>query len=100
MSAAARWALVKQTILSSVMLAVMLTVFCVSAGGFRVQRLWLFAGIAFIYFLGSNVALYRLNPELLVHRLKIRWRGSKTWDEVLVRASNISHVTRILRFSF
>ena len=90
MGAAARWALVKQTILSSVMLAVMLMVFCVSAGSFRVQRLWLFAGIAFIYFLGSNVALYRLNPELLVQRLKIRRRGSKTWDEVLVRASNLS----------
>ncbi len=90
MGAAARLVLVKQTILSSVMLAVMLTVFCVSAGDFRFQRLWLFAGMAFIYFLGSNVALYRLNPELLVQRLKVRRRGSKTWDEVLVRASNLS----------
>jgi uncharacterized membrane protein len=57
MGAAARWALVKQTILSSVMLAIMLTVFCVSAGSFRFPRLWLFAGMTFIYFLGSNVAL-------------------------------------------
>jgi len=90
MSAAARLTLVKQTMLSSVMLVMMLTVFCVSVGGFRFPRLWFFAGMAFIYFLGSNVVLYKTNPELLVQRLKIRRSGSKTWDEVLVRASNLS----------
>jgi protein-S-isoprenylcysteine O-methyltransferase Ste14 len=90
MGSTAIMALVKQTILSSFMLSIMLTVFCVSAGSFHIQRLWLFAGIAFIYFLGSNIALYKLNPGLLIQRLKIRRKGSKTWDEVLVRVSNLS----------
>jgi len=73
-----------------VMLAIMLIIFCVSAGSFGIKRLWLFATIAFIYFLGSNITLYKLNPELLIQRLKIRRKGSKTWDEILVRASNLS----------
>jgi len=90
MSSTAKLALIKQTILSSVMLVIMLIIFCVSAGSFRIKRLWLFAAIAFIYFLGSNITLYKLNPELLIQRLKIRRKGSKTWDEILVRASILS----------
>ncbi len=32
---------------------------------------------------------YRLNPELLVARFKIRREGSRLWDEVLMRLSNL-----------
>jgi protein-S-isoprenylcysteine O-methyltransferase Ste14 len=37
----------------------------------------------------STTALYKLNPELLVQRLKRKREGSKLWDEVLVRATNL-----------
>lgn len=89
MSSTARIALVKQTIISSVLLSVMLILFGVSAGSLYIPRLWMFAGIVFIYFLGSNILLYKLNPELLIQRLKLRRKGSKTWDEALVRVSNL-----------
>ena len=49
MSSEVRLALVKQTLLSTVMLAVMLAVFWVAAGRYHIRRLWLFAGVSFIY---------------------------------------------------
>ncbi len=32
---------------------------------------------------------YKLNPELLVQRLRMRREGSKTWDDTLMRVSNL-----------
>ena len=86
----ARNALVKQTVLSSVMVGVMMGVFYASAGRRDIPRSWFLFSVIFIYLVASNLALHRYNPELLIQRLKIRRKGSKTWDEVLMRVSNLT----------
>ena len=86
----ARNAAVKQTMLSTVILGIMMAIFYASAGRTDIPRSWFLFGVAFIYFVASNIALYKYNPGLLIQRLKIRREGSKTWDEVLVRVSNLS----------
>lgn len=90
MTLEAKQALIKQSVLSSVMLGIMMTIFYISAGHTDIPRSWLFICITFIYFIASNIALYKYNPELLIQRLKIRRKGSKTWDEVLVRVTNLT----------
>jgi protein-S-isoprenylcysteine O-methyltransferase Ste14 len=65
-------------------------VFFASAGRFDLPRAWMFFGAVFIYMILSTVALYRYSPELLVQRLQLRREGSKTWDEVLMRACNLT----------
>ena len=82
-------AVVKQIVLSSVMMGVMMAVFFASAGRRDLPRAWLFFGAAFVYFVASTLALYRFNPELLIARLTLRREGSKTWDEILMRAANL-----------
>ena len=82
-------AVVKQIVLSSVMMGVMMAVFFASAGRRDIPRAWLFFGAAFVYFVASTLALYRFNPELLIARLTLRREGSKTWDEILMRAANL-----------
>ncbi len=72
------------------MLAIMMVVFYVSAGRTDIPRSWFLFGVVFVYLVASNLALYRYNPELLIQRLKIRREGSKTWDEILVRISNLT----------
>jgi protein-S-isoprenylcysteine O-methyltransferase Ste14 len=67
-----------------------MVVFYVSAGRINISRSWLLFGFTFIYFVASNLVLLRYNPGLLIQRLKIRREGSKMWDEVLVRASNLT----------
>ena len=91
----ARNALIKQTIVSTIMLGVMMAVFYASAGHTNIPRARIFFIITFIYFVASNIALYKLNPELLIQRLKVRREGSKTWDEILVRVSNLTAMTLI-----
>ena len=86
----ARNALVKQTVLSSVMVGVMMGVFYASAGRRDIPRSWFLFIVVFIYLVASNLALHRYNPELLIQRLKIKRKGSKTWDEVLMRVSNLT----------
>jgi protein-S-isoprenylcysteine O-methyltransferase Ste14 len=86
----ARKAVVKQTMLSTAILGIMMAIFYASAGRTDIPRSWFLFGVAFIYFVVSNLALYRYNPSLLIQRLKIRREGSKTWDEVLVRVSNLT----------
>ena len=86
----ARNAAIKQTMLSTAMLAIMMTVFYASAGRTDIPRSWFLFCVAFVYFVASNLALYRYNPGLLIQRLKLSRKGSKTWDEVLVRVSNLT----------
>ena len=86
----ARSAVVKQIVVSCIMLGLMMAVFFASAGRRDIPRAWLFFGAAFIYFVGSTLAIYRYNPELLVARLRVRREGSKTWDEVLMRVANLT----------
>ena len=85
-----RQAFFKQSLLSTVLLGVMMTIFYVSAGRTDIPRSYLFIVVTFIHFIGSNLALYRYDPELLIQRLKIRRKGSKTWDEILMRVSNLT----------
>lgn len=82
-------AVVKQIVVSTVMMGVMMAVFFASAGRRDIPRAWLFFGAAFVYFVASTLALYRFNPELLIARLTLRREGSKTWDEILMRAANL-----------
>lgn len=86
----ARNAAIKQTMLSTAILGIMMAIFYVSAGRTDIPRSWFLFIVAFIYFVANNLALYRYNPGLLIQRLKIRREGSKTWDEVLMRASNLT----------
>jgi len=86
----ARRAVVKQIVLSTVLMGVMMAVFFASAGRRDIPRAWLFFGAAFVYFVASTLALYRYNPELLIERLTLRREGSKTWDEILMRAANLT----------
>ena len=86
----ARNAAIKQTMLSTAMLAIMMAVFYASAGRTDIPRSWFLFCVAFVYFVASNLALYRYNPGLLIQRLKLSRKGSKTWDEVLMRVSNLT----------
>jgi len=85
-----RNAAIKQTMLSTAMLAIMMAVFYASAGRTGIPRSWFLFCAAFVYFVASSLALYMYNPGLLIQRLKIRRAGSKTWDEVLVRINNLT----------
>ena len=77
-------------IVSTVMQALMMTIFYVSAGRTDIPRSWILFSIVFVYLVASNLVLYRFNPELLIQRLKIKREGSKTWDEALMRLSNLT----------
>jgi len=65
-------------------------VFYASAGHTDIPRSWLLFGVSFVYFVGSALVLARYDPELLVQRLTVRREGSKAWDEVLMRAGNLT----------
>ncbi len=83
-------AVVKQIVVSTVLMGVMMAIFFASAGRRDLPRAWLFFGAAFVYFVTSTLALYRYNPELLIVRLTVRREGSTGWDEVLMRAANLT----------
>jgi protein-S-isoprenylcysteine O-methyltransferase Ste14 len=85
-----RNAVIKQVTVSTVLAAVMMAVFYVSAGRTDIPRSWFLFGVLFVYFVGSALVLARYNPELLAQRLTVRREGSKAWDEVLMRASNLT----------
>ena len=84
-----RRSLIKQIILSCLMLSIQITIFFISAGHFDIPQAWIFFSVTFVYLIVSTVALYKLNPELLVQRLKRKREGSKRWDEILMRVSNL-----------
>jgi protein-S-isoprenylcysteine O-methyltransferase Ste14 len=85
-----RSAVIKQVTVSTVMLTVMMAVFYASAGRTDIPRSWLLFGVSFVHGVGSVFVLARYNPELLAQRLTIRREGSKAWDEVLMRGSNLT----------
>ena len=85
-----RRSLIKQIILSCLMLSIQITIFFISAGHFDIPRAWLFFSVTFVYLIVSTTALFKLNPELLVQRLKRKREGSKLWDEILVRVCNLT----------
>jgi protein-S-isoprenylcysteine O-methyltransferase Ste14 len=85
-----RKSLIKQIILSCLMLSIQITIFFISAGHFDIPRAWIFFSVTFVYLIVSTTALFKLNPELLVQRLKRKREGSKLWDEILVRVCNLT----------
>jgi len=80
---------IKQVLLICVMLSVQIVVFIVSAGHANDLRAWFFFSISFLHYSTSTAVQYKLNPELLAQRLRIKREGSKLWDEILMRTSNL-----------
>ena len=85
----------KQLLVSSLMLFIQLVVFLISAGHFPDFRPWVYFGTAFVHYCVSIAVQCKLNPELVVQRLKRKREGSKLWDEVLMRLSNLMVVVAI-----
>jgi len=90
-----RIAAIKQLFVASVMLFVQIIVFFVSADHITDPRPWLFFGLAFAHYSVSTAIQYKLNPQLLVQRLKRKREGSKLWDEILMRVSNLMVIISI-----
>jgi len=72
------------------MLALQIVIFFVSADYVVGPRPWMFFGASFVHYTISTAVQYRLNPGLLVRRLKRKREGSKLWDEILMRVSNLT----------
>jgi len=80
---------IKQLFLICLLLIIQMTIFFISAGHIRLLRPWIFFGASFAQFMVGTAVQYKLNPELLVQRLKRKREGSKRWDEILLRVSNL-----------
>jgi len=85
---AAKVAVIKQLALSSVILFIQIVIYFLAAGYVEV-RPWFFFAASFVHYTISISAQYKLNPELLSARLVVKRNGSKTWDEILMRTSNL-----------
>ena len=81
---------IKSLLLASVMLALQMIIFFISAGHIVGSRPWTFFGASFMHYALSTAVQYKLNPKLLVERLKRKREGSKLWDEILMRISNLT----------
>ncbi len=90
-----RTATIKQFLITSIFLLLQIVIFFVSAGSTIGQRPWIYFITAFIHYSISTAVQYKLNPELLVERLKIKREGSKLWDEILMRVSNLMIIIAI-----
>ncbi len=82
-------AAIKQLFLTSLFLLVQVVVFFVSAGNLIDPRSWPYFVAAFVHYVVSTIVQFKLNPELLVQRLKMKRKRSKLWDEILMRISNL-----------
>ena len=82
-------AAIKQLLLTSIFLFIQIGVFFISSGNLSELRSWFYFVAAFIHYIVSTIVQFKLNPELLVQRLKMKRRGSKLWDEILMRLSNL-----------
>ena len=82
-------AAVKQLFLTSFFLFVQIVVFIISSGYFVDPRSWSYFVTAFIHYVVSTTVQFKFSPELLIQRLKSKREGSKLWDEILMRISNL-----------
>jgi protein-S-isoprenylcysteine O-methyltransferase Ste14 len=78
----------KALLLTVIMLAITAVFFFAAAGRFDLPRAWVYFIALFICFVTTTILLARFNPELLIHRMK-RHSGAKTWDQVLMRLTNL-----------
>lgn len=85
----------KQFTLTSIFLIIQIILFYFSANQTINYRAWYYFIVAFFHYLFSTIIQYKLNPKLVVQRLKRKREGSKTWDEILVRASNLTIIIAI-----
>jgi protein-S-isoprenylcysteine O-methyltransferase Ste14 len=90
-----RIAAIKQLLIASVMLVVQIIIFVVSAGSLPNLQPWLYFVVAFAHYFISIAVQYKFNPQLLVRRLRTKRAGSKMWDEVLMRVSNLTVIILI-----
>ena len=81
---------IKQLVLICFMLILQMTIFFISAGDVTMLRPWIFFSASFVHYSVSTAVQCRLNPELLIQRLKRRREGSKLWDGILMRVSNLT----------
>lgn len=84
-----RMAGLKHLIISSIMLAIQIMIFFIAAGRINDVRPWFFFVSSFLHYSIGIGIQYIFNPELLVERLKLKRSGSKMWDEILMRVSNL-----------
>ena len=70
---------IKQLLLTYVMLVIQMIIFFISAGNIHASQPWIFFGASFLHYSISTAVQYKLNPKLLVQRLKIKRKGSKLW---------------------
>jgi protein-S-isoprenylcysteine O-methyltransferase Ste14 len=92
-------AVIKQLLLTSFFLFVQIVIFFVSAGFSMDSRSWFYFVTAFVHYLVSITLQFKFNPELLVQRLKIKRSGSKFWDEILMRFSNLMVILLVPMFA-
>ena len=85
----------KQLLITSIFLLVQISIFFVSAGNINSQRPWLYFIAALIHYSVGTAVQYKLNPQLVVQRLKAKRQGSKLWDEILMRTSNLMIIVAI-----
>ena len=85
---------IKQLLLTYFMVFIQIIIFLVSAGHIT-ARAWIFFTVSFLHCSVSTAVQYKFNPELLIHRLKRKREGSKLWDEVLMRVSNLTMLIAI-----
>ena len=89
--ASGKLVVVKQLIVVSVLLGIWLLIFLDSAGYISV-RAWIFLGASFLHSTSGIVVQYKLNPQLLAVRLTVKRAGSKVWDEILMRVTNLTAI--------
>jgi protein-S-isoprenylcysteine O-methyltransferase Ste14 len=90
-----RIAAIKQLLIASMMLVVQIIIFVVSAGSLPNPQPWLYFIVAFAHYFISIAVQYKFNPQLLIRRFKTKRTGSKMWDEILMRISNLTVIVLI-----
>lgn len=85
-----RKVVVRSIVVTCFFLILHLLIFFVSAGRLDLYQAWFYFGVVFVYSLLNLAAQAKFSPELLKQRLLIKREDSKLWDEVLMRACNIT----------
>lgn len=68
----------------------MMVIFFVSAGRLDMPRAWFYFALSTIHWLSGTIVIYKFSPRLLNQRTKVKREGSKLWDEVLMRVTNLT----------
>jgi len=85
-----RRSVIRTVVVYCLLFAFMMVVFFASAGHIDVPRAWFYFGLSIVHWLSGTVIVYKLSPELLNQRAKLTREGSNSWDEVLMRVTNLT----------